>query len=139
MLRSSVMNLTLLAIGVSKMIPRIKVNVGAGLDPVEIQQVIDTDLQTIDKTVVGAINELLDKVEELEAGSGESAKPVVNADTHYDFPAVGSTDVIYKAQSEKLLYQWNPIDLKYEVLGEVVEATIDVQIINGGDANGANA
>lgn len=121
------------------MIPKIKVNVGKGYDPVELQQVIDTDLQTRNKTVVGAINELLDMVEELDVAGGESAKPVVNAGTHYDFPSVGSTDVIYKAQSEKLLYQWNPDDLKYEILGEVAEATIDVEIINGGNANGADA
>lgn len=40
------------------MLPRIKVNVGRGLEPVELQQVYDTDLQTRNKTVVGAINEL---------------------------------------------------------------------------------
>lgn len=48
------------------MLPRIKVNVGRGYDPVELQQLIDTDLQTINKTVVGAINELLDKVENID-------------------------------------------------------------------------
>lgn len=121
------------------MIPKIKVDVGRGRDPVELQQLIDTDLQTRNKTVVGAINELLDKVEDLEAAGSESAKPVVNADTHYDFPSVGSTDVIYKAQSEKLLYQWNPDDLKYDVLGEAADIIADVQIINGGDASGTDA
>jgi hypothetical protein len=45
-----------------KVIPKIKVNVGGGYDPVELQQVIDTDLMTSSKTVVGAINELLDKI-----------------------------------------------------------------------------
>lgn len=53
-----------------------------------------------------------------------SGKGVVNADTHYDFPSVGSTEMIYKAQTEKLIYQWNPTELKYEVLGTAVE--IDV-------------
>ena len=120
------------------MIPKIKVNVGRGLDPVELQQVTDTDLQTRNKTVVGAINELLDMVEDIDMTGTEYEPSVVNAETHYDFPSVGSTDVIYKAQSEKLLYQWNPDDLKYVVLGEVVEATIDIQLINGGNANGTD-
>ena len=29
---------------------------------------------------------------------------VVNAQTHYDFPSIGSTDVIYKAESERKIY-----------------------------------
>ena len=62
---------------------------------------------------------------------------VVNAQTHYDFPSVGKSDVIYKAESEKLLYQWNPTGLKYEVVGKV-EFTGDlsgIDTINGGSAN----
>lgn len=42
--------------------PRIKVNIGRGYPPVEVQQVIDTDLKTKNKTVVGSINELLEKL-----------------------------------------------------------------------------
>ena len=121
------------------MIPKIKVAVGRGHEPVELQQVIDTDLMTRNKTVVGAINELMDKVAVLERDGTSSTKEVVNANTHYDFPSIGSTDVIYKAQSEKLLYQWNPDAMTYDVLGEVVEPTIDINIINGGDASGADA
>lgn len=52
------------------MLPKIKVDVGRGYDPVELQQVIDTDLLTRNKTVVGAINELLDKVEDLDTEIG---------------------------------------------------------------------
>ena len=40
------------------MYPKIKINVGKGYDPVEMQQYTDTDLETENKTVVGAINEL---------------------------------------------------------------------------------
>lgn len=65
------------------------------------------------------------------------AKGVYNADTHYDFPSVGRTDVIYKAQSEKLIYQWNPTELKYEALGASVEIDVNsVETINGGNAHG---
>lgn len=42
---------------------------------------------------------------------------IVNAATHYDFPIIGATGVIYKAQNEKLLYQWNSQIQSYEVLG----------------------
>ena len=112
---------------------KIKANVGIGRDPVELQQAVDNDLQTRDKTVVGAINELLDKIEDLEPV--DTAKPVVNANTRDDFPSVGSVDVIYKAQSEKLLYQWNPDTSDYDVLGEAGGIVIgDGTIISGGGA-----
>lgn len=66
-----------------------------------------------------------------------NAKGVYNADTHYDFPSVGKIDVIYKAQSEKLIYQWNPTELKYEALGASVEIDVNsVETINGGNAHG---
>jgi hypothetical protein len=66
---------------------------------------------------------------------GESC--VVNANTHYDFPSIGRDDVIYKAESEKLLYQWNTTDLKYEVVGkvEISGDLADIKLIDGGNAN----
>ena len=42
---------------------------------------------------------------------------VVNAATHYDFPETGAAGVIYKAETEKLLYQWNESLKAYEALG----------------------
>ena len=66
-----------------------------------------------------------------------AGKSVFNADTHYDFPSVGDVSMIYKAQTEKLIYQWNPTDLKYEVLGITGGFEIDdITLINGGDASG---
>lgn len=115
------------------MIPKIKVNVGRGHEPVELQQVIDTDLRTRNKTVVGAINELLYTMEE----GGEAKSFVFNAETHYDFPAVGDVDTIYKAESEKMLYQWNATEMKYEPLGAGEPGGGDISeitIINGGNA-----
>ena len=66
---------------------------------------------------------------------GESC--VVNANTHYDFPSIGREDVIYKAESEKLIYQWNTTDLKYEVIGEIEISgdLANIEVINGGSAN----
>jgi len=43
-----------------------------------------------------------------------SERQVVNADTRYAFPSVGSPDVIYKAEKEKKLYQWNDDEYRYE-------------------------
>lgn len=48
---------------------------------------------------------------------GESG--VVNAATHYDFPETGAANIIYKAEEEKLLYQWNESLKAYEPLGTV--------------------
>ena len=58
---------------------------------------------------------------------------VVNAQTHYDFPSIGKENTIYKAENEKLIYQWNSTELKYEVLGSS-EVSLDIKIINGGNA-----
>ena len=77
------------------------------------------------------------KVREVYALASTAAKSVFNADTHYDFPSVGSVDMIYKAQAEKLIYQWNPTELKYEPLGSTGEVEVDnIELINGGDAYG---
>ena len=57
---------------------------------------------------------------------------VVNAETHYEFPSIGKVNVIYKAEAEKQIYQWNPTELKYETLG--VGEMSDIEIINGGRA-----
>jgi hypothetical protein len=66
---------------------------------------------------------------------GESS--VMNAQTHYDFPSIGRVNTIYKAESEKKIYQWNPITLTYEVLGNTeVGGVLDIDLINGGNANG---
>ena len=62
---------------------------------------------------------------------------VVNAATHFDFPSVGKVNTIYKAEQEKKIYQWNSSELKYEVIGESEQPTLEVSLINGGNANGA--
>lgn len=63
---------------------------------------------------------------------------VINKDTHFEFPNIGKANIIYKAESERLLYQWNTTLLKYEVVGEA-EITGDlanITVIHGGDADG---
>lgn len=43
-----------------------------------------------------------------------------NAETINDFPAEGALNVLYKASSERKLYQWNEKDKKYESLNDSV-------------------
>ncbi len=48
--------------------PKISIKVGNGHDPVEMQKAVDTDLQTTNKTIVGAINELHDEITNMDIG-----------------------------------------------------------------------
>lgn len=61
---------------------------------------------------------------------------VVNAQTHYDFPSIGKQNVIYKAEDEKLIYQWNSTELKYEVLNTIEsDIPLDIDLIDCGGAS----
>lgn len=60
---------------------------------------------------------------------------IVNADTRSDFPAIGKANVIYKAEQEKVIYQWNTKELRYESLSNGNSfVPSDIQLINGGNA-----
>ena len=76
---------------------------------------------------------------ELEYVGGENdgaSGGVFSAETHYDFPSVGSADVIYKAEIERKIDQWNEASLKYETLSEIEITIQDLDLIHGGNANG---
>lgn len=89
------------------------------------------------------LNSLEKKQDKLEAGAGitiengvistTSANSVVNAKTHLDFPSIGNPNVIYKAEEERKLYQWDEGTLTYVALDEGIA---DVEIIHGGNASG---
>lgn len=68
---------------------------------------------------------------------GGSSGGVFNAKTHFEFPSIGSIDMIYKADSEKKIYQWNDQELKYEVLSEIEITMKDLELIHGGSAYGS--
>ena len=81
----------------------------------------------------------------LKIGDGQTAwndlpyigeASVVNAQTHYDFPSIGRENVIYKAEAEKSIYQWNATAMKYELLGstEISGDLSSIEIIHGGNA-----
>ena len=81
------------------------------------------------KTVGNKLADLDAKIADLESTSN-----VFNANTHFDFPSVGSVNMIYKAYKEKKTYQWNAEELRYEALD--VDILEDISVINGGAANG---
>ena len=66
----------------------------------------------------------IDEASPLETG-------VYNAPTHEHFPEVGKSYIIYKAEQEAKLYQWNSDLNKYELLTTGLE---DITEINGGGA-----
>lgn len=74
--------------------------------------------------------------EEIISNLQTSEKQVYNASTRYAFPSVGSPDVIYKAEKECKLYQWNSEEYRYEELGST--AVVDITIIHGGNAYGTD-
>lgn len=65
---------------------------------------------------------------------------IINKPTHYDFPSIGKSNVIYKAESEKMIYQWNSSSLRYEPLNatESSGGLVNIELINGGNAYGIN-
>lgn len=73
---------------------------------------------------------------DLDYIGGQDDGGVFNAETHLEFPSIGEIDMIYKAQAEKKIYQWNPDTLSYEVLSEFEITIQDLEEINGGNAYG---
>ena len=61
---------------------------------------------------------------------------VVNKPTHYDFPSIGNPNTIYKAKQEQKIYQWNSTLLKYKLIGTDTGGVLDINLIDGGNANG---
>lgn len=94
----------------------------------------------------GETNQVLGKLSDFDRDIGwidlpkvevvEQKPYVINRATRYDFPSVGDVEVIYKAEQEGLLYQWNSTALKYELLGESEITVEDITIIHGGNAYG---
>ena len=68
---------------------------------------------------------------------GGKESGVYNAQTHFEFPSIGSVNMIYKAEEERKIYQWNDEELKYEVLSEIEITMQDLEVIYGGNANGS--
>lgn len=89
-----------------------------------------------DITSEEAHQNLVERIDTLSNDIDSKISIVVNAKTHYDFPSVGRVDAIYKAEDEKIVYQWNPTELKYEQLNTVSGEVLDINLINGGNANG---
>lgn len=63
----------------------------------------------------------------------DGKREVFNFDYLSDFPAVGDEDIIYKAEKEQSLYQFNADTNKYEKLSDGMGID-NINIINGGTA-----
>ena len=61
---------------------------------------------------------------------------VFNARTRLEFPSLGRENVLYKASQEAKLYQWNSETMKYETLYGSDSNPMDIDLIDGGNANG---
>ena len=54
---------------------------------------------------------------------------VKNYSTHFDFPSIGRGNVIYKAEDEKMLYQWNTKKFAYEQIGSTATGGIVIDTV----------
>ena len=63
----------------------------------------------------------------------DGKREVSNFDFVSEFPMVGDENIIYKAEKEQSLYQFNPDTFEYEKLSDG-RGIDDIQIINGGTA-----
>lgn len=61
---------------------------------------------------------------------------IQNYSTHYDFPSIGNSNYLYKAESEDKIYQWNSSYLTYSVISSMEGTVDDIDLIHGGNANG---
>lgn len=63
----------------------------------------------------------------------DGKREVSNYDFVTDFPVIGDENIIYKAEKEQSLYQFNADTFEYEKLSDG-RGIDDIQIINGGKA-----
>ena len=63
----------------------------------------------------------------------DGKREVSNFDYASEFPIIGYEDIIYKAEKEQSLYQFNADTKEYEKLSDG-RGIDDIQIINGGKA-----
>lgn len=62
----------------------------------------------------------------------QDEKAVVSRINKFSFPSFGKENTIYKDETASQLYQW--VDGQYKLIG--TEGVLDVEQINGGNANG---
>lgn len=66
----------------------------------------------------------------------KNEKYVIDKATHFEFPLIGKSDILYKASDECMLYQWSDKEMKYIPLKyNVFAEDITVDIICGGNAS----
>lgn len=63
----------------------------------------------------------------------EAPSTIVTSDSIYDFPSVGSENIIYIAQAQNKTYRWSDTEMKFFCIGSDYN---DIKVINGGSASG---
>lgn len=66
-----------------------------------------------------------------------SESELYSVDYYSELPDVGVANCIYKVNNDRLLYQWNTNESKYELLNQGGDFDPSkIKLINGGNANG---
>lgn len=116
-----------------------------------MEEIKNSSITTEGGIVAGPLTLLTDPTDDfhavtksyLEAYTNEKVSSVpnyvVSKKSKRGFPIIGATDIIYKAEDEKKLYQWNSETSQYEALCEAEAIGIEnIKIINGGNSNARN-
>lgn len=110
----------------------------------QIEEIKNSSLSNSGGVLTGPLTLAADPSEDLQAATKQYVDKkiieyVVNRPTKNDFPKRGLSTVLYKAEEEAKLYQWNSISSTYEPLGGAQSGGIEnIEIINGGNSNARN-
>lgn len=62
-----------------------------------------------------------------------SGAVVIKKNSYLEFPNIGNSSNLYIDTTKQVIYRWDNVELKYYKVTQDFE---DIQIINGGNANG---
>lgn len=97
----------------------------------ELDGQLDIDTQIITDMTMD-ISENIEFVKS-EYSSSDYAKSHVYANTHYDFPNLGTSESLYIAKDEASIYRWDEENLTYFLIGMDYSK---ISNITGGNSNG---
>ena len=85
----------------------------------QIEEIKKSSISIEGGTLVGNLTLSTPPIDDFHAVNKQYVdNKIINKNESKDFPETGLPDVIYKAEKEKKLYQWNSISQTYEVLNE---------------------
>ena len=84
---------------------------------------------------VAGIEDLQNQINEIEVGGGSQD---VEVETEGDLPLIGAEGVTYYVIENQSIWRWQAETESYISFGGGAAPELDIQIINGGNANGTN-